>query len=111
LLRISPSLLDKTQMVILKEELRQLPERQIDDIQLEEKLFDILDYIQIENRRNAIISYSRIGKRFTISKVTTQRRIESLLEKGLVYSKKQGRIKTLYITDKGKNLLTQRDTI
>ena len=108
LLRISPSLLDKTQMVILKEELHQLPERQIDDVQLEETLFDILDYIQLENRRNAIISYSRIGKQFSISKVTTQRRIESLIEKGLVFSKKQGRIKTLYITDKGKNLLVNR---
>jgi PAS domain S-box-containing protein len=111
LLRISPSLLDKTQMVILKEELQQLPERKIDDIQLEESLFDILDYIQIENKRNAILSYSRIGKQFSISKVTTQRRIESLLEKGLVFTKKQGRIKTIYITDKGKNLLAQRTII
>jgi len=111
LLRVSPSLLDKTQMVILNEELQQLPERKIDDVQLEESLFDILDYIKIENKRNAILSYSRIGKKFSISKVTTQRRIESLLEKGLVFTKKQGRIKTIYITDKGKNLLAQRSII
>jgi predicted transcriptional regulator len=111
LIRINPALIDKTQMAILKEELNELPERQIDDVQLEETLFEILEYIQIENKRNAIVSYSRIGKQFTISKVTTQKRIESLLEKGLIFSKKQGRIKTLYITDKGKNLLTQRTII
>jgi len=111
LIRINPSLIDKTQMAIIKEELKELPERQIDDVQLEETLFEILEYIQIENKRNAIVSYSRIGKQFNISKVTTQRRIESLLEKGLIFSKKQGRIKTLYITDKGKNLLTQRTII
>jgi len=111
LLRISPSLLDKTQMVILKEEFQQLPERQIDDIQLEETLFEILEYIQIENSRNSLVSYSRISKQFSISKVTSQRRIESLIEKGLIFLKKQGRTKILYVTDKGKNFLDQRSAI
>ena len=103
--------MDKTQIAILEEELQRLPDQQIDDVQLEEALFEILDYIQIESRRNTLISYSRIGKRFSISRVTTQKRIESLLEKGLIFSKKQGRKKTLYITDKGKNLLFQRTII
>ena len=111
LLRTNPLLLDKTQMAILKEEIQEIPERQIDDVQLEETLFDILNYIQIENRRNALVSHSMIGKQFSISKVTTQRRIESLLEKGLIFSKKQGRIKTVYIAEKGKTLLSHRSTI
>jgi predicted transcriptional regulator len=111
LLRINPSLLDKTQMTILKEELQGIPEQQIDDVQLEETLLEILNYIQIETRRNALVSYSRIGNQFSISKVTTQRRIESLVEKGLIFSKKQGRNKTLHITDKGKNLLAHRSII
>ena len=111
LLRVNPFLLDKTQIAILKEELQELPGRKIDDVQLEEILFEILNYIKIENKRNSLVSYSRIGKQFSISKITTQRRIESLLEKGLIFSKKLGRRKTLYITDKGKNLLTQRTAI
>ena len=98
-------------MVILKEEFQQLPERQIDDIQLEETLFEILEYIQIENSRNSLVSYSRISKQFSISKVTSQRRIESLIEKGLIFLKKQGRTKILYVTDKGKNFLDQRSAI
>ncbi len=108
LLRINSSLLDKTQMAILKEELQRLPEQQIDDVQLEETLFEILDYILIESKRNFLVSYSKIGDKFSISKVTTQKRIELLLENGLIFSKKQGRIKTLHITDKGKNLLNNR---
>jgi len=98
-------------MVILKEEFQQLPERQINDIQLEETLFEILEYIQIENSRNSLVSYSRISKQFSISKVTSQRRIESLIEKGLIFLKKQGRTKILYVTDKGKNFLDQRSAI
>ena len=111
LLRISPSLLDKTQMTLLREELQELPEQQIDDVQLEETLFEILDYIKIENRRNSLVTYSKIRTRFSIAKVTVQRRIELLLEKELVFFKKLGRMKTLYITDKGKNLLTSRSFI
>ena len=111
LIHINPSLLDKTQMAILKEELHRLPEQKIDDLQLEETMFEILDYIQIESRRNILVSYSKIRNEFSISKVTAQKRIESLLEKGLIFSKKQGRIKTLHITDKGKNLLIHRTII
>jgi len=111
LLNINPLLLDKTQMEILKEEVQQLPKQQVDMIQIEETLFDILKFIQIENQRNTIVSYSKIGKRFSISKVTTQKRIESLIGLELVFSKKIGKIKTLNITDKGNNLLARRTVI
>jgi len=111
LISINPSFLDKTQMAILKEELQIPPEQQIEDVKLEETLFDILDYIQIESRRNILISHSKIGNHFSISKLTTQKRIDMLLEKGLIFSKKQGRKKTLHITNKGKNLLDHRSII
>jgi predicted transcriptional regulator len=108
LIRIIPSLLNKNQIAILKEEIQEIPERKIDDIQLDEGLFDILKYIQNEAERNILVSYSRIGKKFSISKITTKKRIDFLEEKGLIISKKQGRIKILYITSKGKNLLNRR---
>ena len=98
-------------MEILKEELHQLPKQQIDSIQIEETLFEILKFIQIENQRNTLVSYSKIGKRFSISKVTTQKRIESLIGLELIFSKKIGKIKTLNITDKGSNLLARRSII
>jgi predicted transcriptional regulator len=56
---------------------------------------------------NKIVSYSKIGSMFHISKITVKNRIESLLEKGLIYVKKQGKIKAVNITEKGKNILIQ----
>jgi PAS domain S-box-containing protein len=111
LIRINPSLMDKTQMVMLYEEFKKLPAQQIEDIQLEEVQFDILNYINVENNRNTLVTYSDIGKTYSISKVTAQKRIESLKKMGMVFSKKQGRSKNLYITDKGKSLLSHRSVI
>jgi len=111
LIRINPSLMDKTQMVMLYEEFQKLPAQQIEDIQLEETQFDILNYINVENNRNTLVTYSDIGKTYSISKVTAQKRIESLKKIGMVFSKKQGRSKFLYITDKGKSLLHHRSII
>jgi len=111
LLHINPSLIEKTQMVLLYEEFQKLPAQQIEDIQLEEAQFDILNYINTENNRNTLVTYTDIGKTYSISKVTVQKRIESLKKMGMLYSKKQGRAKILYITDKGKNLLHNRSII
>lgn len=111
LLHINPSLVEKTQMVMLYEEFQKLPTQKIEDIQLEEAQFDILNYINAENNRNTLVTYTDIGKTYSISKVTAQKRIESLKNMGMVFSKKQGRSKILYITDKGKNLLHHRSII
>jgi predicted transcriptional regulator len=54
---------------------------------------------------NKIVSYSRIGSMFHISKITVKNRIESLLDIGLIYVKKQGKTKLVNITEKGKNIL------
>jgi len=111
LLRINPLLIDKTQMAILQEEFLKLPSQRIEDVQLEETLFEILNYIHNENNRNVLVAHSKIGKTFSISKVTNQKRIESLIRLGLIFSKKQGKAKMLYIAEKGKKLLAQRYVI
>ncbi len=111
LLRINPLLMDKTKMAILQEEFLQLPSQRIEDVQLEETLFEILNYIHSENNRNVLVTHSKIGKTFSISKVTSQKRIESLIRLGLIFSRKQGKAKMLYITEKGKELLAQRYVI
>jgi predicted transcriptional regulator len=100
--------MDKTQMAILQEEFLKLPSQRIEDVQLEETLFEILNYIHNENNRNVLVTHSKIEKTFSISKVTNQKRIESLIGLGLIFSRKQGKAKMLHVTEKGKKLLAQR---
>jgi PAS domain S-box-containing protein len=105
ILRVNPSIINEQQHSILNEEFDKIPSQKIKDIQISEELFEILEYIQKENMMNKIVSYSRIGSMFHISKITVKNRIESLLDIGLIYVKKQGKTKLVNITEKGKNIL------
>ena len=70
LLRLNPSLLDRKEMAVLQEEFHQLPAQQIEDVQLTESLFRILQYIHDENNRNMMVTYSKIGKKFISSELS-----------------------------------------
>ena len=88
-----------------------LPSQQMQDVSLEDVMYDLLGFIFKENEKNSLVSQRNICNHFGIAKVTAQKRIEDLLNKGLVISRKRGRSKFLHMTDKGKELLHQRKTI
>ena len=111
LVRLNPNFVDKRQLELIKEELLPLPSQKIEDIELEDKLYGILKFIQRQNQNNMLVSYSKIGYEFSISKVTTSRYLNSLDEKGLVFIEKKGKSKTLHVTEKGKTLLQRRIAI
>ena len=108
LLHAKTSLLTTQQLALLKEELSIIPSEKINDIILEGQFYDILEYIMKENDLNSIVSYKNIGKTFSISKVTTQKRINTLNEKGLITVKKRGKMKTLFVTEKARKLLKKQ---
>jgi len=58
-----------------------------------------------------VVSYKTVSKRFSITKVTTAKRIKALAEEELVAIKKKGRLKTVFVTDKGKRLLQRRNVV
>ncbi len=111
LVRINPNFVDSRQLEIIKEELLPLPSQKIEDIELEDKLYGILKFIQRQNQNNMLVSYSKIGYEFSISKVTTSKYLNSLGEKGLVSIEKKGKSKTLHVTEKGRTLLQRRIAI
>ncbi|MEE8565061.1 MAG: hypothetical protein V3S79_01605, partial [Candidatus Thermoplasmatota archaeon] len=111
ILRVNPSIINQNQIAILNEDFDKIPSQQITDIQISQELHEILTYIQNESRNNITVTYGNIGKTFSISKVTAKRRLESLKDSGLIYSRKRGKSKILNITEKGKNLLKHRSTI
>lgn len=111
LIRLNPAVVSSTELAILKEELKKLPEQNVDNITIDKKLFDILQFVERQNQKKSIVSYKDVRKHFSITKVTTAKRINALSESGLVTIKKKGRLKTIYSTDKGKRLLQKRNVV
>ena len=111
LLRLNPNFVDSRQLELIKEEMLLLPSQKIEDIELEDKLFGILKFIQRQNQNNMLVSFSKIGREFSISKITTSKYLNSLSEKGLVLIDRKGKSKTLHVTEKGKTLLWGRTAI
>lgn len=111
LVHVNPSFLDLRQRAILEEELQPLPHQKIESIQIEDELFQILKFIYEQNQKNALVSFNKINKEFSIVKSTTAKRLKKLEDKGLIFIKRQGRSKTPYVSEKGKTLLHKRQII
>ncbi len=111
LLRLDPTLLNDKQMAVLENELLLLPNRKIEDLEIGEELYNILNFIFLKKQNNIEISYKIICKEFDIVSKTTSRRLGILKEKGLISIKKRGRLKTIHITQKGRSLLNKRQLL
>lgn len=74
------------------------------DLEYEEDLKSILVYL--EGRRNlAYTNYKDIVKKFNITKTTTRKRLNRLIEKEYIIIKKYGRCKVITLTEKSINYL------
>ena len=111
LVRLNPSVINESQLAVIEEELNPLPSKKIDAIELEDYLYDILTFIDGQNQHNILVSFKKIGQKFSISKVTTAKRLNILKEKDLIFIKKHGKLKTIHISDRGKMLLHRRKII
>jgi PAS domain S-box-containing protein len=111
LLRLNPSLINTSQLAILKEEIQMLPSQRIEDIEIDGKFYNILKFINEQKKNNLLVSYSRINKECNLSKVTTGKYLRKLENSGLIYIKKQGRLKIVNLTEKGIILLQKRNIL
>jgi PAS domain S-box-containing protein len=110
-IRIDPSTIDSNQMAILENEMQMMPSQKIEDIIIEDYLYDIVKYISDQNQNNVIVSFKKVMAQFKIAYVTAASRLDTLEKKGLIFTKKQGKLRAIYITEKGKSLLNVRKTI
>jgi predicted transcriptional regulator len=111
LLRVNSKILNNQQFVIIKEELKALPGRTVEDIELDDNLFDILKFVYDQNKHNIMVTYQKISKEFSISKVTTGKRINILKDKNLISIEIKGRSKSVNLTDNGNELLNRRGIV
>ena len=109
IIRINSDFLNEKQLSTLNEEFEKIPSKSISDVIIDDELLDIIKYIHNENTMNINVTYGNIGKMFNISKVTVKKRIETLIGKQLVYSRKIGKTKLLYLTDEGRNILSKKN--
>jgi PAS domain S-box-containing protein len=109
-LRIDPQLLTPNQMAVLENELRLLPSQKVEGIVIEDTVYDMLKYIYEQNQNNALVPYKKIMGKFKIAYSTAAKRLEELENKGLVFTKRQGKLRTVFISEKGKMLLHKRVT-
>ncbi len=93
------------ELALFYQEFNRLPSQKITDIYLDANLFEMLEFIYMENNINRIVTQMKICRYLSISKVTSQKRIKELLSKKLITSKNVGRANHLFITEKGKELL------
>ena len=110
ILRVDPSTLNSKQMAIFENELQTPPSQKIENLIIRDDAYDTLKYIFEQNELNAAVSYKKIMKKFNIVYMTAAKRIASLEEKGLIYTKRLGKIRAVYISNKGKKLLDKRKT-
>ncbi len=111
LLHLNPSIVDARQLAIIEDELQRLPSQKIEDVQLDDELFGILKFIIQQNQLNTLVTFSQISQQFSIVRETVRKRLRTLENKELITINKQGRKKTLYVSEKGKTLLHKRKAI
>lgn len=111
LLRIDPATIEKTQMALIENELQLLPSQKIEGLIIEDEVYDILRFIYEQNQNNAIVPIKKIMGRFTLAYSTVAKRLQVLEVKGLIFTKKQGKSRTVTISDKGKTFLHKRPAL
>jgi PAS domain S-box-containing protein len=110
LLRIDPATVATTQMALIENELQLLPSQKIEGLTIEDEVYDILRFIYEQNQNNAIVPIKKIMGRFKLAYSTVAKRLQALEAKGLIFTKKQGKSRTVTIADKGKTFLHKRQT-
>jgi len=111
LIRLKTSIVNMVQLAIIKEEVQPLPSQKTDNIEIDDYLYNILKFIHDQNQQNMLVSYRKISQKFSISKVTTAKRLNTLKERELILIKSHGKAKSIHISEKGKTLLHKRKII
>lgn len=107
--RFDPNVVDNYQMAVIENELHALPSQKIKGITLEDSVYEILKFIYQQNQNNALVPFKKVMSKFKISYSTAAKRLEGLEDKGLIFTRRQGKLRAIYISEKGKTLLHKRE--
>jgi PAS domain S-box-containing protein len=99
IIRFNPSLIKSNQRIQLEQEFNKIPLRIIEEIKIKDEIYDILKYINKKNENNVLITNIDLEKQFNISKKSLANKLDTMLEKGLIYYTKKDKIKIINISN------------
>ncbi|MDG6219591.1 MAG: PAS domain S-box protein, partial [Candidatus Thermoplasmatota archaeon] len=73
MLHLDIKLLSEKEQIFLMKEFDLLPTRNLQDIRLNDSMYEILDYVNQQKKKNMMVSYKKLGRELRISKATVQK--------------------------------------
>tara|TARA_Y100000310_G_scaffold133889_1_gene132863 strand:+ start:1784 stop:3355 length:1572 start_codon:yes stop_codon:yes gene_type:complete len=107
LLPVDPEIFNNKQLSLLEKELHKPPQQSV-EASISEELREILKFIADKKAINNSATYKEVGSKFSITAPTTQKKIEELLELGLISISKIGRNKVISPTRDGTRVLANK---
>jgi PAS domain S-box-containing protein len=108
LLHFHRDILSLDQYTILNCEFESIPHKNIENIKINDELLEILQFIKEESDKNSLVSLKKIILQFDIVYYTATKRVNQLVNEGLVFTKKYGKSRVVHLTEKAKSLLEKR---
>lgn len=95
-------MLGERELKLLKMECGMIKSKGVD---LPDEIYEVLRFIYSRNRNGERPSIKDVMNKFDITRNTAKKRIGHLVEKGLIKMIKDGRMKVMEVTDKGKEVM------
>jgi len=102
---LNPDILTRQQHALLQQVVTTLPKDHINTLMITEGLHNVLEFIQQQKNKGSLVTLKKIKQQLNLSYPTIKKRLSELEGKGLIILKKQGRSKTVHISQKGEQLL------
>lgn len=106
LIRLNPDLMSDEQVAMLESELTTLSSLE-EDIMIEDRSSQLLRFVHEQNDRGSVVSIKKLMKELGLSYATVDSRLEDLEKKGLLFTRREGKVRAVYITDKGRSFITK----
>ncbi|PNX50465.1 MAG: hypothetical protein BV456_06620 [Thermoplasmata archaeon M8B2D] len=102
-----PSFFDEKQLSLIKSELLPFPGQNLEEIQIKDDYYEILELVNKYNKNNVLVEFKKISDELSINRKTLSKKINYLEKQELIIVKKFGRSKTPYLTENAKAILSK----
>lgn len=102
-----PSFFDEKQLSLIKSELLPIPGQNLEEIQIKDDYYEILELVNKYNKNNVLVEFKKISDELSINRKTLSKKINYLEKQELIIVKKFGRSKTPYLTENAKAILSK----
>jgi PAS domain S-box-containing protein len=99
---LDPDTLDSRELSLFEKELRRIETKY--HVEMEKELLDVLVFVKKENDAGRNPAHKDVARTFSITRPTAIKRLNKLKSENLLVDKKKGRLKTLELTRRGREI-------